>query len=310
MPDEPNRDAFVASMTFANKPSHQDCICDECGAIQVPAAVREAVQRYLLKRKLELPIFEGSKRINITQRRELVKRDGGFSVWKLVLPRYVRGGDPIVEYRNNHRILFIEKIPKSSIVFSIGKGIIGSAAEENSRTKVDWDEGRSYFFPCLKGIACGWIHKQDGSENNKNSRKKVDWEEGRSYFFPCLKGIACGWIHKQDGSENNKSDVAANSADSDMEVVVYILKVSSEVIDDGEKLPINMPQWVKQMHQIFCKNVGVISPEGNEDKTNNECKKTEEGNETRSPMEEMFLSEEDSESIREIIRVMNGKCIE
>lgn len=162
---------------------------------------------------------------------------------------------------------------QSSIVFSIGKGIIGSAAEENSRTKVDWDEGRSY-------------------------------------FFPCLKGIACGWIHKQDGSENNKSDVTANSADSDMEVVIYMLKVSSEVIDDGEKLPINMPQWVKQMHQIFCKNVGVISPEGNEDKTNNECKKTEEGNETRSPMEEMFLSEEDSESIREIIRLVNGKCIE
>eukprot|EP00569_Conticribra_weissflogii_P014365 CAMPEP_0171417062 /NCGR_PEP_ID=MMETSP0880-20121228/40413_1 /TAXON_ID=67004 /ORGANISM="Thalassiosira weissflogii, Strain CCMP1336" /LENGTH=289 /DNA_ID=CAMNT_0011935319 /DNA_START=27 /DNA_END=897 /DNA_ORIENTATION=+ len=289
MPDEPNRDAFVASMTFANKPSHQDCICDECGATQVPDAVREAVQRYLLKRKLELPIFEGSKRINITQRRELVKRDGGFSVWKLVLPRYVRGGDPIVEYRNNHRILFIEKIPKSSIVFSMEKESSGLLQKKTVGKKWTGKKAGLTFFPV-------WT--------------KVDWEEGRSYFFPCLKGIACGWIHKQDGSENNKSDVTANSADSDMEVVVYMLKVSSEVIDDGEKLPINMPQWVKQMHQIFCKNVGVISPEGNEDKTNNECKKTEEGNETRSPMEEMFLSEEDSESIREIIRLVNGKCIE
>lgn len=109
---DPNHDAFLASMTFAKGAAHDDCACDECGASEVPAVVREAVRQHLLKRKLEQPLYEGSKRVNIIQRRELVKREGGFSVWKLSLPIYARGGDPIVEYRNNHRILFVKRVSK------------------------------------------------------------------------------------------------------------------------------------------------------------------------------------------------------
>ncbi len=73
------------------------------------------MQEHLKKRKLEQPVFESSKNLNIQQQRELVKRESGVSVWKLVLPRYNgRGADPIVEYRNSHRILFAKKVPEVS----------------------------------------------------------------------------------------------------------------------------------------------------------------------------------------------------
>ncbi len=165
-------------------------------------------------------------------------------------------------------------IQKSSVVFSIGKGIIGSAAEENSR-------------------------------------KKVDWDEGGAYFFPCLHGIACGWIHKEDGSENNDSDVARNSADGEMEVVIYVLKVSSDVLlNDGEEMPPNKPQWVKKMQLLFSNNIGSISSEGNEDGNTSEFKIIEGCSETQNPMEGIRLTDEDSERIREIIRLVNEKRVE
>ena len=47
----------------------------------------------------------------------------------------------------------------SSQVFSIGRGIIGSAAEENSRKHVNWTQHSCYLLPASKGIACGYIHK-------------------------------------------------------------------------------------------------------------------------------------------------------
>ena len=119
MTDAPNQHTFLSSMTFANSGAvrRNFCACDECdegGRSAVPPFIREAVREHLRKRRLEQqqPLFDGSKRLNIMQRRELVKREGGFSVWKLCLPLYVQGGDPIVEYRNNHRILFVKSMPK------------------------------------------------------------------------------------------------------------------------------------------------------------------------------------------------------
>ena len=89
-----------------------------CGPT-VPPDIQRAVQEHLKKRRLEQPsVFESSQRFNIQQQRELIKREFGFSLWKLVLPRYHgsgnSGGDPIVEYRNSHRILFVKKMPEVS----------------------------------------------------------------------------------------------------------------------------------------------------------------------------------------------------
>ena len=113
-------DAFLSSMTFAS--GDISCECDECGlSDDVPTAIRNAVMEHQRKRKAEqlsTAIFNNSngrqRGYNIQQSRELVKRECGFSIWKLVIPCCVssRGSDPLVEYRNQHRILFIKQLDK------------------------------------------------------------------------------------------------------------------------------------------------------------------------------------------------------
>ena len=106
-------DAFLSSMTFAGGDFGCDCDGCECAPTDtVPPPIKEAVDEHVRKRKLEEPsVFEGSKRLYIRQSRELIKRESGFSLWRLDLPAMKNGGDdPIVEYRNNHRILFVKKL--------------------------------------------------------------------------------------------------------------------------------------------------------------------------------------------------------
>jgi hypothetical protein len=119
--DDSTFDAFLSSMTFANS-GGIGCECDECGPgypDMVPQTIRNAVNEHK-KRKLEQEqhqsVFDGSKRLHIRQERELVKREGGFSMWRFDLPA---GGDPIVEYQNSHRILFIKKLSKVRICIII-----------------------------------------------------------------------------------------------------------------------------------------------------------------------------------------------
>ena len=57
---------------------------------------------------------------------------------------------------------------------SIGRGIIGSAAEENSRRLVNWSDGSSYLLPASKGIACGWIHKDNETAIDTANEKSVN----------------------------------------------------------------------------------------------------------------------------------------
>ncbi len=114
-------DAFLSYMTFAS--GDISCECDECGlSDDVPTAIRNAVMEHQRKRKAEqlsTAIFNNGNNnrqrgYNIQQSRELVKRECGFSIWKLGIPCHVggRGSDPLVEYRNQHRILFIKQLDK------------------------------------------------------------------------------------------------------------------------------------------------------------------------------------------------------
>jgi hypothetical protein len=94
--------------------SPQECNCGP----SVPPDIRKAVREHLKKRRKlqQQSIFGQSQHLNIQQHRELVKRESsGFSVWKLVLPRcHDIVSDPIVEYRNSHRIIFIKQMPEVS----------------------------------------------------------------------------------------------------------------------------------------------------------------------------------------------------
>ena len=126
-------DAFLSSMTFAS--GDISCECDECGlSDDVPSAIRNAVMEHQRKRKAEqlsTAIFNNvtsnsrQRGYNIQQSRELVKREFGFSIWKLCIPCCVssnsRGSDPLVEYRNQHRILFIKQLDKVCDKYMIEK---------------------------------------------------------------------------------------------------------------------------------------------------------------------------------------------
>lgn len=213
------------------------CDGDECGpsasssASAVPPTISNAVDEHLRKRKLEEPsVFEGSKRLYIRQNRELVKREGGFSIWRLDMP--VDGGDPIVEYRNNHRILFVKQLNKPSHVLSIGQGIIGSAAEENRRKRVNWEEGSAYLLPCSKGIACGWIHKiADDPESGKSDTS----DEGDSTSIP--------------------------PTDATDDVVIYVLKVSPETLQNMEDVdPEQTECWVMKAYELFRQCLAKSQP--------------------------------------------------
>ena len=105
-------DAFLSSMTFATAAS---CNCDECGINDViPPEILRAVRAHQAKRKSEglVAPFDKRSKVNIVQRRELIDRFGGVSLWKWTLP--AGNGDPIVEYRNTHRIVLAKCLPSVS----------------------------------------------------------------------------------------------------------------------------------------------------------------------------------------------------
>ena len=125
-------DDFLSSMTFAS--GDITCDCDECGLPDsVPPTIRNAVNEHLRKRKLEQPsVFvsnggtssssssSNNKRAyyNIQQNRTLIKRECGFAIWKFDMPCCSKniGSDPLVEYRNQHRIIFVKQLDKVCLI--------------------------------------------------------------------------------------------------------------------------------------------------------------------------------------------------
>ena len=157
---------------------------------------------------------------------------------------------------------------KKSDVFSIGRGIIGSASEENGRKRVNWTEGSSYLLPASKGIACGWIHKPTASTDNHNtadtdnaktdSQKKDDTAKEADGDAKTEIGLATDNNNlatdtdNSDGLKNGSNTSAANKTTEDSaatttennlassttimeevkDVIIYVLKVSPEILDN------------------------------------------------------------------------------
>ena len=101
------------------------------------------------------------------------------ALYRLDLP--MDDGEPIVEYQNNHWILYIDKLDttRESSIWGIVKGIIGSTSEEEGRCRLDWQERKCYLLPRKEGIACGWIHKlkinvSDGNGTTGDTTKNED----------------------------------------------------------------------------------------------------------------------------------------
>lgn len=107
-------------------------------------------------------------------------------------------------------------------MFSIGKGIIGSAAEEGSRTIVHWKEGCAYLLPHCQGIACGWIPKF-AVENEKND----------------------------DATAGDSADNKTPFSDIS-DVVIYSLKVSPDTLStESSDVPADASSWVRKAHELF-----------------------------------------------------------
>jgi len=170
--DEESSDPFLASMTFASvdRSLAIGCDCDECGtstrgssggAGYVPAAIAEAVKRY--------KAAMSSMPLKRTQDRYLVKRFSGVSVYEWTLPVEAQ---PLVEYGNSHRLVWIQRLSTTSVIKSIGKGIIGSADEEKQRVAMDWKQGQVVLVPSNGGKAVGWIHHNGGAASTKDSTEE------------------------------------------------------------------------------------------------------------------------------------------
>ena len=149
---------FMASMTFAHGVV-RDCDCDECGLEPIPQSIKDAVRKHKRAKLMSV--------VQIThQERYMVKRDGGLSIWRLILPV---GSEPLVEYGSSHRIVLVKSMSDNVEVKSIGTGIVGSAAEEKARQSVGWKAGGGYVVPSNGGKAVGWVCTKKDDENEESS---------------------------------------------------------------------------------------------------------------------------------------------
>jgi len=124
-------------------------------------------------------------------------------------------------------------------MYSIGKGIIGSAAEEGSRTIVNWKEGCAYLLPHCQGIACGWIPKL-AIQNEKDDRSAA-------------------------GDSTDKSIPISDVSD----VVIYSLKVSPDTLSNWKESsdnPADASSWVQKSHELFHRCLANSMP--NQEKHN------------------------------------------
>lgn len=94
---------------------------------------------------------------------------------------------------------------QNATIQSIGKGIIGSAAEESGRKIVNWKQGSSYFLPCLSGVACGWVNttkitEEKISSGDNDDAKNPSGDDGDSVVLYTMK------VSPRDLERNQKED--------------------------------------------------------------------------------------------------------
>lgn len=146
-------DPFLSTMTFADMAT---CDCDECERLcQVPVTLVRDIPH---DRMILHPMGA-----SVTQERSLVKREGGISIWKTTMPH---GAEPIREFGNSHRFIFVWSLPKNAKIQCIGDGVVGSSEEVRSRKNVHWREGSAFFLRSNGGKAIGWTSEINDVASN------------------------------------------------------------------------------------------------------------------------------------------------
>mmetsp|Transcript_23316 Transcript_23316/g.32573 ORF Transcript_23316/g.32573 Transcript_23316/m.32573 type:complete len:159 (-) Transcript_23316:104-580(-) len=148
-----------------------------------------------------------------------------------------------VRFGHSHRIIFVKKLKKGSIIKTIGDGIIGSSDEEKSRQCASWSEGKCYLLPSNGGKALGWTHEQDPSVEEKVDghaivyyikithdalKQQNDKEESKmSDFFEKVRNI----FEKVLPAEKN--DECGNEKQSELDLDIGLLNdlVAKEIQD-------------------------------------------------------------------------------
>ena len=197
---------FLKSMTFASaagrgrgrggvgggfgpSSSSPSCDCDECfpgSEAGLPVAIREALQRRKRQRLETGPIKRTQQRTFICRTYcEIGNKEatdssssagggggGTISLYEVTMPL---NAEPLIEFGTSHRMIYVKRLPSSSIMESIGEGIIGSQDEETTRQRLtDWAEGSVVLVPSTDGKAAGWIHSIACKERiNNNDSEKV-----------------------------------------------------------------------------------------------------------------------------------------
>ena len=197
---------FLKSMTFASAAGRgrgrggvegggfgpSSCDCDECfpgSEAGLPDAIREALQRRKRQRLETGPIKRTQQRTFICRTYcEIGNKEttdsssspggggggggcGTISLYEVTMPL---NAEPLIEFGTSHRMIYVKRLPSSSIIESIGEGIIGSQDEETTRQRLtDWTEGTVVLVPSTDGKAAGWIHSIASKDkvNNNDSEK-------------------------------------------------------------------------------------------------------------------------------------------
>ena len=181
----------------------------------------------------------------------MVRRECGFALYRLALPVSNNSDPIIVEYRNNHRILYIHRLDGNTNIndnnnrlYSIGEGIIGSAYEESTRKQLDWVRGTSYLLPKCTGIACGWVVR-----HGPGAVKDDDDDDDETM------------------SDNKSTDVSVDTAAAADAVIMYSLKISSTDLqsmihalptDDTVSGGTSPSTWVVKARELFLGRLSSI----------------------------------------------------
>jgi len=287
---------FLKSMTFASAagrgrggleggggggggfgPSSSSCDCDECfpgSESGLPVAIREALQRRKRQRLETGPIkrtqqrtFICRKYCEIGNKEETTKSSsstvgggggggGTISLYDVTMPL---NAEPLIEFGTSHRIIHIKRLPSSSIIESIGEGIIGSQDEETTRQRLtDWTEGTVVLVPSTDGKAAGWIHDIACKEKiDKKDSKKLSSTRTESQVDSTETGRDEDSSQPRQYTEDRKTDSAdvggikstANSRDSSgAYATLHVCKIPESLIilddddddDDGSTPRINI----------------------------------------------------------------------
>jgi hypothetical protein len=296
------QDAFLLSMTFGNGNFNFSCDCsdDECNAsvaaaAAVPRLIREAVVEHNAQ-KMKRQRMNSNANNHRQQSRELIRRECGFALYRLtILPAVSNssnssgssGGDPIVEYRNNHRIIYIHRLDNSNSnssnnnkLYSIGEGIIGSAYEESTRKQLHWTQGSSYLLPKFTGIACGWVvvrqqEQQDNTSGDDYAGCNVDEKKNDKFIIDdTINDNSCNNSKVTTAAVTATTNVNMDNDATDDAVIMYSLKISS---NDLQSMIHTLPTdtaimggtspstWVVKAHELFLGRLSSLTTgEGNE----------------------------------------------